>query len=75
MDIVLFNTKRKGKKKMNRQKVIALRIELNRMIMLNQESIKLQEEKFGIKDNMTIPYLTGFSDAYRVIYDKLGKEA
>jgi hypothetical protein len=58
---------------MKRQEVVELRLELKRIIELNDESIKLQEEKFGRKDNMMIPYLTGFSDGYRVIYDRLAK--
>lgn len=59
---------------MKREEVVELRLELKRMIDLNSESIALQEKKFGIKDNMMIPYLTGFSDAYRIIYDKLANK-
>lgn len=56
---------------MKRHEVAELRIELKRIIELNNESIKMQESTFGRKDNMMIPYLTGWSDAYRMIYDRL----
>jgi hypothetical protein len=59
---------------MNRQKVVELQLELKRMIDLNNESIQLQTVKFGTKDNAMIPYLEGFSAAYKTIYDKLSKE-
>ena len=56
---------------MKRDKVVEMIIDIKRMIALNKESIKMQEER---KNKTMVAYLDGWNQAYESILHKLEQE-
>jgi hypothetical protein len=56
---------------MKRDKVVEMIIDIKRMIELNKESIKMQEER---KNQAMVNYLQGWNQAYESLLHKLEQE-